>query len=213
VMKALRALIPVLLASALCPARAQPVGLHPGAEPSGSRAQWSNQRIAGKWLLAIEATALKKSVKPVSSCSDQAISLDFNAAFAASTVSALKDIFEYIEEIHSPVVGGEAKARKAKGLIVVRADDLGARLIWEAGLFVSHVDLAASVSASVSVDIGTTRVLAAIVKGQSEAANDSRDVCSRGEQEVMEIAAAATEDAVNKLTMVLRESEYLRSEK
>jgi len=138
----LRAAIFVLLMTAACAAKDDPIVLLPNVAASNNNPVLFTQRIPGKWLFTIEATSLKKTVKPSGACAEHNFPVELDQAFTISVVDTLRNVFDEIEEVPPPITADEAKARKAKGEIVVRRDEVGARAFTEVGQFISHADAA-----------------------------------------------------------------------
>jgi hypothetical protein len=170
-------------------------------------------RIQGKWLFTVEAAGMKRSIRPIGACSKEVVSVDLSEAFNRSVVEALRNVFDDIEEVPSPIPDDEVKARKAKGVIVVRGGDIVGRVVVEVGVLLSHVNASATVSASVSVEIRKTRVLEAAIDGSSAAEAGLRGVCAGGQKMFTDVSAAAMQDTVKKLTHLLNNAQYLRAEK
>lgn len=139
--------------------------------------------------------------------------IDLSEAFNRSVVEALRNVFDDIEEAPSPVPDDAVKVRKTKGVIVVRGGDIVGRVLVEAGVLRSHVNASATFSASVFVGIRKTRVLEAAIDGSSAAEGDMRRMCAGGEKTLTDVSAAAMQDTVKKLTNLLSNAQYLRTEK
>jgi hypothetical protein len=170
-------------------------------------------RIQGKWLFTVEAAALKRSIRPIGTCAKEVISVDLSEAFNRSVVEALRNLFDDIEQVPSPVPDDAVKAHKAKGVIVVRGGDIVGRVFVEVGVLLSHVNASATVSASVSVEIRKTRVLEAVIDGSSATEADLRGMCAGGQKTFTDVSATAMQNAVKKLTDLLSNAQYLRAAK
>lgn len=227
----------LLLAAAAGVVKADPVIPLPGTPPPGSPAPLSPSnplpalpsapapllpgapppmllpRIQGKWLFTVDSVGLKRSIRPTGTCAKNLIPIDLSEAFKLSVVQALRNVFDDIEEVASPVGDDEVKARKAKGVIVVRGGDIVGRVLVEVGVLLSHVNASATVSASVSVEIRKTRVLEAVIDGSSATEADLSGMCAGGQKTFTDVSAAAMQDAVRKLTDLLGNAQYLRAEK
>lgn len=197
------------LALAGCAYKAEPV-----ASPSYSVVTSHSTKVGGKWLLATEATALNRSVRPGgTSCSAHSYPVELQGPFATSVSQTLRQVFEQVEDIPAPIPGDQVKRRGARGMIVVRGEEVRPRLEAQPGMWHANMRTEMLVIASVYVDGPQGRIFGQTFEGQGSADAESGMACSGGAQSLANSAAMATRDVVRKMAEGLGNSDRIRGAK
>ncbi len=123
-------------------------------------------KIPGKWLVAVDATPLDQQSKSSSmACSAYKFPLELSGPFSSSLNGTLPNIFESVEMIPAPIPGDQVKARGARGIVVVRGDEVRARLDVQPGFWTANMKGEVTVIASVYVDGPGGRLYGSTARG------------------------------------------------
>jgi hypothetical protein len=201
----------VALCAALggCAYKAEPI-----AAPSYNVVTSFSNKVPGKWILATEAAPLNQVIKPSGpACSAHNFPVELEAAFTTSVSETVRNVFEQIEDVSQPIPGDQVRKRGARGMIVVRGEELRARLDVQPGFWSANMKTQAMVVASVYVDGPNGRMFGQTVEGQGSGDADGGAFCNGGAKSMTDSAATATRDTVRKIAEALGNSERLRSAK
>ena len=145
-----------------CAYKAEPV-----AAPSYNVVTSFTKKVPGKWLLSTEAAALNQSVKPGgTACSAHTFPVELEGAFQTSTSETLRNVFEQVEDVPQPIPGDQVRRRGARGMIVVRGEEVRPRLDVQPGFWSANMRTQVMVVASVYVDGPSGRIFGQTVEGQ-----------------------------------------------
>lgn len=190
-----------------CAYKAEPI-----AAPSYNVVTSFNEKIAGKWLLAVEAVPLNQTVKPSGmACAAHNFPLELSEAYKTSISQTLKNVFEQVENIPSPISGQEASRRGAKGMIVVRGEEVRGRLDVQPGFWTANMKTQVLIVASTFVDGANGRVFGTTVEGQGIADAEAGMMCEGGGKSLTDASAIAMKDNIRKVAEALGNSERVRA--
>jgi hypothetical protein len=170
-----------------------------------------SEKIHGKWLLAVNAEALDQNVKPSTyACSFHNFPLQLSSVYVSSVAETLRNVFDQIEPIPTPIPGDQARKRGAKGIIVIRGEEVRPRLDIQPGFWSANMKTQVVVVASVYVDGPTGRVFGTAVEAQGIADAEAGMMCEGGAKSLVDASATAIRDSVRKIAEALGNSERVR---
>ena len=198
-------LIGVTLAG--CAYKADPI-----AAPSYNVVTSFSSKVPGKWLLAVDATALNQTIKPSGmACSAHNFPLELSDAFKTSVAQTLKNVFEQVEDIPTPIPGDQAQRRGAQGVIVIRGEEVRGRLDVQPGFWQANMKTEVVIVASTYVDGPLGRIFGTTVEGHGIADAEAGLMCDGGAKSLVHASSIAMRDAVRKLAEATGNSERLRA--
>lgn len=190
-----------------CAYKADPI-----SAPSYNVVTSFSTRVPGKWLLAVDSSPLNQTVKPSGyACAAHSFPLELSDAYRSSVSQTLKNVFEQIEEVPSPIPGDQTPKRGARGIIVVRGEEARGRLDVQPGFWQANMKTQVRIVASAYVDGPRGRVFGSTVEGEGIADAPAGLMCDGGAQSLVEASSTAMRDSVRKLAEVLGNSERLRT--
>jgi hypothetical protein len=179
--------------------------------PSFSVASSFGSKVAGTWLLYVDAHSLEREVKTSSyACSFHKFPIQINGAFQSSVNETFANLLEHVEVVPSPMNLEQAKARGAKGIIIVRGDDVRPRLEVKPGFWSATMEAQATIVASLTVDGPKGRLLGTTVEGQGFATSESGAACSGGAKALSDAVGQGMGDTMRKLGEAVTNSERMR---
>lgn len=168
-------------------------------------------KIPGLWFLYIDSSGLQRPMKPSSYvCAAHKFPISASGPFESSVRLTLDNVFDRIEYVASPVKGVEIKNRGARGLIVVRGEEVRAKLDAKPGFWTASMEGQATLVASVSVDGSSGRVMGTTFEGTSIKEADAGAMCGGGAAALGEAVTEAMRDAMRKMGEALSNSERVR---
>ncbi|WP_313192331.1 hypothetical protein [Shinella zoogloeoides] len=171
-------------------------------------------KLPGKYLLYVDGSKLKKPIKPSDfNCAAHTFPLDLSSSFAGSVRQTFANLVTELEPVGQPVDRAELKSRGARGMIVVRGEDLNARLRVVPGFWSAGMETDVEIAASVTVDGQNGRLLGTTVSGDGNAQSDAGLVCEGGAKSLTQSAEAAMKETLGRLGEALTNSERIRSGK
>src|ERR1700722_14650722 len=133
-----------------------------------------SNKVPGKWLLAVDGTALNQTIKPSGyACSAHSFPLELSDAFRSSVLETLKNVFENIEEIPAPIPGDQAPKRGASGIVVVHGEEVRGRLDVQPGFWQANMKTEVIIVSSTYVDGASGRMFGTTVEGQGIADSEA----------------------------------------
>jgi hypothetical protein len=190
-----------------CAYKADPI-----AAPSYNVVTSFNEKVPGKWLLAIEAEPLNQTIKPSGmACAAHNFPLELSEAYKNSVLQTLKNVFEHVESLPSPVSGQEANRRGARGIIVVRGEEVRGRLDVQPGFWTANMKTQVLIVASTFVDGPGGRVFGTTVEGQGIADAEAGMMCEGGAKSLVDASTIAMRDNIRKIAEALGNSDRVRS--
>lgn len=192
-----------------CAYRAEPI-----SAPSYNVVTSFSQKVPGKWLLAVESEALNQNVKPSGmACAAHSFPIELAGAFQSSVSQTLTNVFEQIEVVSTPVAGDQVRRLGARGIIVVRGQEIRPRLDVQPGFWSANMRTQVMLVASVYVDGPNGRIFGTTVEGQGVSDQEAGLACEGGAKSLSESAATATRDTVRKIAEGLGNSDRVRAAK
>lgn len=164
-------------------------------------------KLSGKYLLYVDASALDRPLKPSDfNCSAHNYPLEISASFAESVRQTLSNLVGELEVVTAPV--DRTQFGGAKGMIVVRGENVDGRLRVVPGFWSNGIESDVSIVASITVDGKAGRVLGTTVEGAGHYQGSLGLFCDGGAESL----AAAAEQA-SKLTLTRIGEAILNSER
>jgi hypothetical protein len=184
----------------------------PLAAPSYNVVTSYSAKLPGKWLLAVDATPLNQTIKPSGhACSFHNFPLELNDAFRTSVAQTLRNVFEQVEEIPTPIPGDQAQRRGARGIVVVRGEEVRGRLDVQPGFWTANMKTEVIIVASAYIDGASGRIFGTTVEGQGIADSEAGMMCEGGAKSLVDASSTAMRDTVRKLAEAVGNSERLRA--
>lgn len=157
------------------------------------------------------AAPLNQTIKPSGyACSAHTFPLELSDAFRTSVAQTLRNVFEQIEEIPTPIPGDQAPRRGARGIVVVRGQEVRGRLDVRPGFWQANMKTDVVIVASTYVDGASGRIFGTSVEGQGVADSEAGLMCDGGAKSLVAASSVAMRDTVRKLAESLGNSERLR---
>lgn len=170
-----------------------------------------SSKISGKWLLAIEADRFATTVRPSGyGCAAHKYPLDLQGSFESSVRQTLENVFAQFEVVDKPVPADQLAARGAKGMILVRAENIRGRLDVLPGVFSSTMRTRVELVTALTVDGRRGRLLGKTVEGDAEAESEAGFACEGGSKSLADAAGEAIRDNVRALAETLGNAPKLR---
>lgn len=172
------------------------------------------EKLPGKYLLFVDATALSREIKPVDiNCIAHKYPVDMRAGFSGSVHKTFETLVEQIEVVEQPVSRDELGPRGARGMILVKGEALDGRLRVVPGFWTASVESAVEMSASITVDGKDGRLLGSTVAGEGNAQGNVGSFCDGGAKALTESAEKSLKQTVGRLGEALTNSERVRAAK
>ena len=160
----------------------------------------------------MDATPLNQTIKPRGhACSFHSFPLELNDAFRSSALETLRNVFEQIEEIPTPIPGDQAPKRGARGMVVVHGQEVRGRLDVQPGFWQANMKTEVVIVSSVYVDGPSGRIFGTTVEGQGIADAEAGIMCDGGAKSLVDASSIAMRDTVRKLAEAIGNSERLRA--
>lgn len=171
-----------------------------------------SNKVPGKWLLAVDGTQLNQTIKPSGyACAAHSFPLELSDAFRSSVLETLRNVFEELEEIPTPIPGDQAPKRGVRGIIVVRGEEVRGRLDVQPGFWQANMKTEVVIVSSVYVDGPSGRMFGTTVEGQGIADSDAGFMCDGGAKSLVAASSISMRDTVRKLGEATGNSERLRT--
>jgi hypothetical protein len=181
--------------------------------PSFSVVSSYGSKVPGKWLLYVESAALERNIKVQGYvCAAHKYPLQIADAFKTSARQTFANLAELVEPVATPITGEAMIARGARGLIVIRGEQVRPRMEVKPGFWSTAMDSQSLVVASISIDGREGRLLGTTVEGQGNGTTDTGIACEGGAKAIAEATAQAMGDVMRKLGEAFVNSERVRSQ-
>ncbi|WP_421930173.1 hypothetical protein [Nitratireductor rhodophyticola] len=169
------------------------------------------EKLPGKYLLYVSSSKLRKDIKPSDlNCAAHTFPLDVGSGFTGSVRKTLATLVDELEVVDAPVDRDLLKSRGARGMIIIRGEDLNGRLRVVPGFWVNGIETEVEMAASITVDGRSGRLLGATVGGDGTAQSDAGGFCEGGAKSLTMAAEDAMKEAVGRLGEALTNSERVR---
>jgi hypothetical protein len=154
------------------------------------------EKVAGSYALFVDTNSFMKTVKSTGyACSAHTYPLDLRNSFREATVKTVQQLVENVEVVDHPLTSEELKQHNLMGQIIVRSDDLNARVQFVPGFWSASADANVELSASLTVDGHDGRLLGTTGEGAGNAQGEAGMYCGGGATTI----GQATEKAVKQL--------------
>ncbi|KAB2710053.1 hypothetical protein F9K80_10660 [Brucella intermedia] len=168
-------------------------------------------KLPGKYLLYVESAKLDKPIKPSDyNCAAHTFPLALSNSFSGSVRKTFQNLVSELEVVNQPVDRDGLRARGAKGMIIVRGEDVDGRLRLVPGLWTAGMETSVEISASITVDGPSGRLLGTTVSGNGNAQADAGFACEGGAKSLAESAEKAMKETLGRLGESLVNSERVR---
>ncbi|ANG97747.1 hypothetical protein A8A54_15410 [Brucella pseudogrignonensis] len=168
-------------------------------------------KLPGKYLLYVDGAKLDKPIKPSDfNCAAHTFPLALSQSFSGSVRKTFQNLVSELEVVNQPVDRNDLRARDAKGMIIVRGEDVDARLRVVPGFWSAGMDTNVEISASITVDGVNGRLLGTTVSGNGNAQTDAGFACEGGAKSLAGSAEKAMKETLGRLGEALVNSERVR---
>lgn len=168
-------------------------------------------KLPGKYLLYVDGAKLNKPIKPSDlNCSAHAFPLELANSFSGSVRQTFNNLVTELEVVQQPVDRTELKARGARGMIVVRGEDLNARLRVVPGFWSAGMETEVEIAASITVDGIGGRLLGSSLSGDGNGQADAGLACEGGAKSLTQSAEEAMKEVLGRLGEALTNSDRVR---
>lgn len=168
-------------------------------------------KLPGKYLLFVDASALSRAIKPSDlNCAAHNYPLDLRAGFQGSVRKTFETLVSEMELVDAPVDRADLAARGARGMIIVKGEEMDARLRVVPGFWTAGIETEVELAASIVVDGRNGRLLGSTVGGNGNTQGDAGAFCEGGAKALTEAAEKAMKQTVGRLGEALTNSERVR---
>lgn len=168
-------------------------------------------KLPGKYLLYVDGSKLDKPIKPSDfNCAAHTFPLALSQSFSGSVRKTFQNLVGELEVVNQPVDRNDLLARGAKGMIMVRGEDVDARLRVVPGFWSAGMETNVEISASITVDGINGRLLGTTVSGNGNAQTDAGFACEGGAKSLAGSAEKAMKETLGRLGEALVNSERVR---
>lgn len=177
---------------------------HSTAPISASYNVYSNygEKIPGRYALHIEGDEFSGSFKAQGyNCSFHTFTQDAGGAFSQSVIQTFENLVDYIEPVEHPLDRNDIVMRGLDGQIVVKAENMDARIRVIPGFWNAEIEVDIDLAANMTVDSMNERLLGTSVSGDGDAITSAGSACGGG----AEAMSLATSDALEELMQRLGE--------
>ncbi len=170
-------------------------------------------KLPGTYVLYVSSEGFNQTIKPTGyQCAAHSFPLDMGNTFKASVVKTMQQLVENLEIVDSPISVEELMRTGKKGMIVVRADNIDARIQFVPGFVTGTAISQVELSANMTVDSKVGRILGTTADGNGNAQSDSGAFCGGGANAVADAADKAMKQLLGQLGERLSNSPRLRAE-
>ncbi|MGO4835967.1 hypothetical protein AB4144_27370 [Rhizobiaceae sp. 2RAB30] len=171
-----------------------------------------DQKLPGKYLLHVDGSQLNRNIKPSDmNCAAHTYPLSLSASFKESTRQTFSNLVDDLEVVDNPVDRSELAARSARGMIIVRGEQVIGKLRAVPGFWSVGIETDVEIVASIAVDGRNGRLLGSTVSGRGVAQTDAGAACEGGAESLTESASAAMRQTLGRLGEALNNSERVRT--
>lgn len=168
-------------------------------------------KLPGKYLLFVDGSNLSKEIKPSDlNCAAHSFPLDLKGSFASSVRQTFANLVTELEMIYQPVDRTQLKARNARGMIIVKGEQLEGRLRVVPGFWSAGMETQVEIAASITVDEQNGRLLGSTVSGNGNGNSDAGAFCAGGANSLVQSAEAAMKQTLGRLGEALTNSDRVR---
>ncbi|HBF28518.1 hypothetical protein [Rhizobium sp.] len=170
-----------------------------------------SEKLSGRYLLYVDGTKLYKDIKPSDlNCAAWNYPLKLSDGFSGSVVKTFGNLVGELEQVGELPTAEQLKSKRAKGIIIVRGEDLNGRLRVVPGFWQAGMETSVEVSASIVVDGPNGRLLGTTVSGNADAQTSAGAFCEGGANSLIQAAEGAMKEVVGRLGEALTNSDRVR---
>ncbi|MGV1949670.1 hypothetical protein ACQZ44_02500 [Agrobacterium vitis] len=170
-----------------------------------------SDKLSGRYLLYVDGSKLNKDIKPSDiNCAAWNYPLKLSDGFSGSVVKTFGNLIGELEQVNEMPTADQVHSKGAKGIIIVRGEDLSGRLRVVPGFFQAGMETSVEVSASIVVDGPKGRLLGTTVSGHGDAQTGAGAFCEGGANSLVQAAEGAMKEVVGRLGEALVNSERVR---
>lgn len=171
-----------------------------------------SEKLQGRYALVVESEAYNQTVRPTGyQCSAHTFPLDMQEAFRQSVIQTMRQVVDDVEVVQSPLSSDALARGGLKGQIIVRADSMTARIQFIPGFWNVSTDSNVDLTANMSVDGPTGRLLGTSAEGTGHAQGAAGAFCGGGANAIAEASEKATKQLLGQLGERLSNSPRLRT--
>lgn len=171
-----------------------------------------DNKLPGKYLLYVDVATLDRDVKPTGlECSAHSYPLALSASFRSATLQTFRNLVDEIELVDAQADKSALAARGARGMLVVRGEQLITRLRANPGIWSATMETDVEIVASLTVDGRQGRLLGTTVSGTGRAETQAGGMCEGGAQSLGEAATQSMRQTLTRMGEALANSERVRS--
>lgn len=168
-------------------------------------------KLPGKYLLYVDGTKLNKPIKPSDfNCAAHTFPLELGNSFSGSVRQTISNLVTEVEVVQQPADREQLRSRGARGMIIVRGEDLNARLRVVPGFWSAGIDTEVEIAASITVDGPNGRLLGTTVSGDGNGQADAGVMCEGGAKSLTQSAEDAMKEVLGRLGEALTNSDRVR---
>lgn len=168
-------------------------------------------KLPGKYLLFVDGSKLSKPIKPSDfNCAAHTFPLELGNSFSGSVRQTFGNLVSELEVVQQPADREQLKARGARGMIIVRGEDLSGRLRVVPGFWSAGIETEVEIAASITVDGQNGRLLGTTVSGDGNGQADAGIACEGGAKSLTQSAEDAMKEVLGRLGEALTNSERVR---
>ncbi|GHC79360.1 hypothetical protein [Limoniibacter endophyticus] len=169
-------------------------------------------KLPGKYLLYVDASALNQNVKPSDmNCAAHSYPLELAASFKSSTRQTLSNLVGELELVDTPLDRSKLAERNARGMIIVKGEQTIARIRVMPGFWSATLEADVEIVSSITVDGKNGRLLGNTVSGRGVAQADAGAFCEGGAKSLSQAASDAARQALTRLGEALNNSDRVRT--
>jgi hypothetical protein len=160
-----------------------------------------DDKVRGRWLLVVDASALRRDIKPTGlACSAHTYPVDAREAFRASVLRAMQGAVENVELVENAPSGPAMTRQRISGVIRVTAETMQPRLTYTSGFWLMAPTARVDMIANLSVEGPRGRLLGTTAEGTGSA-DGGETGCPGG----ADVLGQAGEQAMRRLVTTLAE--------
>lgn len=169
-------------------------------------------KLSGKYLLYVDGSNLNKPIKPSDlNCSAHTFPVSLSQSFATSIHKTFDNLVSELEVVDTPVTRSDLARRHARGLIIIRGENVTARMRVVPGFWTAMLESELEISASIVVDGRKGRLLGKTVSGEGHGQAETGMLCAGGSKSLRLSSEGAMKKTLERLGEALVNSERVRT--
>lgn len=170
-----------------------------------------SNKVPGKWLLFVDGNRLSEVVRPSDiNCAAHTFPLSMASGFSGSVRSTLENVLASVEQVDSAPTIATARARGARGIVVVRGEEVRGQLRVAPGFWSANIVTEVRITASVAVDGASGRLFGQTVEGDGKGDTPAGPFCSGGADSLKKASEDALRNSVRKVAEAIGNADRLR---